>query len=285
MLVGAMLVLVGFALPQEPGRGPGGRILAESASNLTMVPAPTQAQPAVVPALGSAPGLAQPALLPALGSARVQAGPSPFVAAVPARFAERPESGRQDIAPVAVPARFTGQPESTRQDATKVAETAGPVAAPLAADTPVKRERAIEYSDWYARRLLVHKVASYTMLPMFAYQYYTGSQLMEKGADAPRWVIKTHGPMATAMLVVFSVNSVTGLWNLWDARKDPSGRTGRTLHALLMLASDAGFLTAGYLSKPAENSGSIRRLHRTVALASIGTAVVGYAIMLPPFRR
>ena len=159
--------------------------------------------------------------------------------------------------------------------------------APLAADTPVKRERvhAVEYSDWYARRLMLHKVASYTLLPLFGLQYYTGAQLIAKGAAAPRWVIKTHGPLATSMLVIFSVNTVTGVWNLIEARKDPSGRFARTLHGVLMLASDAGFMTAGYLSKPAENSGSTRSLHRTIALSSMGAALVSYVIMLPPFRR
>jgi hypothetical protein len=160
-------------------------------------------------------------------------------------------------------------------------------AQPLAADTPVKRERAhaVEYSDWYARRLMLHKAASYTILPLFGLQYYTGTQLMAKGAAAPRWVIKTHGPLATGMLVVFSVNTVTGVWNLIEARKDPSGRFARTLHGVLMLAADAGFMTTGYLAKPAENSGSTRSLHRTIALSSMGAALVSYAIMLPPLRR
>jgi len=37
------------------------------------------------------------------------------------------------------------------------------------------------------------------------------------------------------------LNSVTGVWNLWESRHQPAGRTRRTLHGLLMLAADAGF--------------------------------------------
>ncbi len=166
----------------------------------------------------------------------------------------------------------------------------GPEAAtspePLAADTPVaRRPQAVEYSDWYARRLVVHRIASYAMVPLFVGQWITGSQLMAKGAAAPQWAIRTHGPMATAMLGLFSVNTVTGGWNLWEARKDPEGRTPRMLHGVLMLVADAGFLVTGALQKPAENSSSIRSLHRTLAFSSIGVSMVSWAIMLPPFRR
>ncbi len=166
---------------------------------------------------------------------------------------------------------------------TEATSPGGPPAVPV--DTPVKRPRAIVYSDWYARRLAIHRVASYTLLPLLAAQYYTGSQLMAKGADAPLWVIRTHAPLATTAAVVFGLNTVTGVWNLWDARKDPNGRFSRTAHALLMLASDAGFLAAGSIGHKAVQDGATRSLHRTIALSSMGVALVGYAIMLPPFRR
>ncbi|HEX9108860.1 MAG TPA: hypothetical protein VF832_16555 [Longimicrobiales bacterium] len=156
---------------------------------------------------------------------------------------------------------------------------------PLAADTPVRRPRAVEYSDWYARRLAIHRVASYTLLPLLGLQYYTGTQLMSKGSAAPDWVIRLHAPLATTSAVVFGANTVTGLWNLWDARKDPHGRTSRTVHGLLMLVSDAGFLAAGSMGHRAVQDASTRSLHRTIALSSMGAALVSYAIMLPPFRR
>ncbi len=154
-------------------------------------------------------------------------------------------------------------------------------------DTPRARPRprAVEYSDWYGRRLAIHRVASYALLPLLGLQYYTGTQLMAKGANAPDWVIRTHAPLATTAAAVFGLNTVTGVWNLWDARKDPNGRFSRTAHALLMLASDAGFLAAGSMGHKAVQDGATRSLHKTIALSSMGVALVGYAIMLPPFRR
>ena len=80
---------------------------------------------------------------------------------------------------------------------------------------------------------------------------------------------------------MFGVNTVTGLWNLWDSRAVPQGRTRRTIHALLMLASDAGFAYAGIkLSEDAEQSADARRKHRNTAYASMGVAVTGAGMML-----
>ncbi len=156
------------------------------------------------------------------------------------------------------------------------------------ADTvPVRRRRkvvAVEYSDWYGRRLTVHRWASYLTLPLFAGNYATGQQLLDKGNQAPEWAIRYHGPLATTVATLFGVNTVTGVWNLIDGRNDPNGRKWRTTHAVLMLVADAGFTTAGILSNEAERSDSRRRLHRTVALSSIGVSLVSYAMMLKPFR-
>ena len=52
-----------------------------------------------------------------------------------------------------------------------------------------------------------------------------------------------------------------------------------------MLASDAGFLAAGSMGHQAVQDGSTRSLHRTIAISSMGVALVAYAIMLPPFRK
>lgn len=180
--------------------------------------------------------------------------------------------------------------------AADTAPTSSPAASPIIpltvavtdsapADTVRRRRVIVEYSDWYSRRLTVHRWASYTMLPLFAVQYAAGQQLLEKGSDAPSWARSSHGPMASGTAALFTVNTVTGLWNLWDARKDPAGRGPRIAHSLLMLASDAGFTAAGLLATPAQNSSSSRQMHKTIALGSMGAALLGYAIMLPPFRR
>jgi hypothetical protein len=154
-------------------------------------------------------------------------------------------------------------------------------------DTPrvARRPTVVEYSDWYERRLTIHKWASYATLPLFAFQYVAGKQLYDKSTDAPTWAKNGHGAAATGIAVLFTVNTVTGVWNLWDARKDPEGRKSRTAHALLMLAADAGFTVTGILAEKAERSADNRRLHRNIAISSMAVATVSYLMMLPPFRR
>lgn len=153
----------------------------------------------------------------------------------------------------------------------------------MAVDTV--RPQAVEYSEWYSRRLTIHKAASYATLPLFTFQYVAGTQLYEKSSDAPAWARRGHGIAATGVATLFTVNTVTGVWNLIEARKDPAGRTWRTTHALLMLAADAGFTTTGILAERAERSSDNRRMHRTVALSSMAVATVSYLMMLPPLRR
>jgi hypothetical protein len=145
--------------------------------------------------------------------------------------------------------------------------------------TPRRRRKAVEVSEWYERRLRIHRYGAYTMIPLFALQAYAGNQLYEHGATSG-WK-GTHQFGATALATVFTINTVTGVWNLWDSRSAPQGRTKRYLHALLMLASDAGFTYAGVkLSNDAENSSDARRKHRNFAYASMGTALVGSGIMV-----
>ena len=144
---------------------------------------------------------------------------------------------------------------------------------------------AVEYSDWYGRRVTIHRWASYATLPLFAFQYAAGDQLYRKSVDAPEWAKRGHGPAATGIAVLFAVNTVTGVWNLYEARKDPEGWKWRTAHAVLMLVADAGFTATGMLAERSERSESARRQHRTIALSSMGVATVSYLMMLPPFRR
>jgi hypothetical protein len=149
-------------------------------------------------------------------------------------------------------------------------------------DTTVKKKRKlVEYSEWYGRRLAVHKTLSWAMLPLFAVSYYTGERLARDGRiDSPAWVRTAHPVVATTDAVVFGINTVTGLWNLWDARHDPEGRTRRIIHSVLFIAADAGFAYAGSIGKQARDDGAIRSRHRTVALSSIGVSTVGWLIML-----
>ena len=157
-----------------------------------------------------------------------------------------------------------------------------PVSLQLEADTtPRRRRKAIEVSDWYERRLRIHRYGAYATIPLFVFQAAAGNELYHKGSGADAWARNGHRIGATGLATVFGVNTVTGLWNLWDSRSAPQGRTRRTIHTLLMLASDAGFAYAGIkLSEDAEESAEARRKHRNTAYASMGVAVTGAGMML-----
>lgn len=146
--------------------------------------------------------------------------------------------------------------------------------------TPRPRVRAIEVSDWYSRRLTLHRRLSYVTIPLFAFQWSAGQQIWENGKTAPSWARTGHPIGATTIATVFTVNTVTGAWNLWDSRAVAVGRKRRYLHAAAMLAADAGFTWAGaFLSEEAERSIPKRKLHRQVALTSIGVSVASGVLM------
>jgi hypothetical protein len=140
-------------------------------------------------------------------------------------------------------------------------------------DTIRRRRKTVELSEWYSRRLTVHRYVAYGTIPVFALQWAAGDQLYKKGAAAPTWAKSMHRAGATALAGMFTVNTVTGAWNWWDSRGAP-GLALRTIHALTMLGTDAAFTyTGAKLSNEAENSADKRRLHHQVALVSIGVTV------------
>jgi hypothetical protein len=164
--------------------------------------------------------------------------------------------------------------------------TPGPVMGALAtavrleSDTVQRRRRSVEVSEWYERRLRIHRYGSYAIYPLFALQAVAGNQVFQNQQDAPDWAKTTHRAGAAGLATVFTLNTVTGLWNLWETRSQPIGRTRRTAHALLMLASDAGFTYAGvHLSEKAETSLDKRREHRMWAYGSMATALTGVGLM------
>ena len=151
------------------------------------------------------------------------------------------------------------------------------------------RPKAIEVSDSYALRLKIHRYGSYTMLPLFATQYVLGSKLLkqrENIIDGTRHEGVTHSlnraHLYTALGVgtLFVSNTTTGLWNLYDNRKNPENRGIRTAHALTMLLADAGFVVTGRMGVNGR-SGSIQdvRRHHWVAVSSMGIATIGASMM------
>lgn len=170
-------------------------------------------------------------------------------------------------------------------------ETARPLAADSApvtgvtADTVHRRVKPTEVSESYELRLRIHRYASYATIPLFVAQTIAGNQLYQadkSGAAKPGWAQGVHGVGAAGLGVLFTVNTVTGVWNLWDSRHNDAGRTKRIVHSVLLLASDAGFAWSGANTGGGEQNGSqsLRDQHRNVAYASMGAALVGYGVML-----
>jgi hypothetical protein len=152
----------------------------------------------------------------------------------------------------------------------------------IAADTtPRRRPKAVEMSDAYELRLRIHRYGAYAMIPLFAAQTIAGNQLYQSGGPNPSWAQTVHGAGAAGLAAVFGINTVTGLWNLWDSRSVSEGRTLRWVHTGLMLAADAGFTYAGVkLGSEAKQSQVKRDEHRRIAYISMSTALLGYATML-----
>jgi len=158
-------------------------------------------------------------------------------------------------------------------------------------ETARRRPKAIEYSEGYQTRMKIHRYASYATLPLAIGEMVLGESLYNNPSESKR---SAHLAMAAGLGGLFAVNSVTGVWNLMEARKDPNGRTRRMLHGILMLAADAGFVATAALAPDTEHeggevtpiyyqapgSGSGRGTHRAVALTSIGIGLASYVMML-----
>lgn len=144
-----------------------------------------------------------------------------------------------------------------------------------------QRTRAVEYSEGYQTRLTLHRTLSYTMIPLFIGSYVTGDQILKNRRNPPGWAKTLHKPFAIATGAVFTVNTVTGLWNLWESRKNSQGQVKRTVHSLLFIAATAGFTYAGTsLARDAVNREDRNRFHRQVALASMGVSMVSWGMMV-----
>lgn len=152
------------------------------------------------------------------------------------------------------------------------------------AQTAAPAKVAVEYSDAYRLRARIHRYSSFAMLPLFATEVALGQSLYNNGGEGTRR--SAHGAVGAGIGTLFAVNTVTGGWNLWEARKDPNGRTRRWLHGLLMMAADAGFVATAALAPESESESGQRSFegnrgtHRTVALTSMGLATAGYLVML-----
>lgn len=201
----------------------------------------------------------------------------------------------QFAAPVA-PAMPAILPD-TGQASTTAADTAAP-AIPLAppvtdarlvpdwsqafpVDTNPRRRRphAVELSDAYYTRLEIHRYAAWTEFPVFGAEWWLGQKLIASGNGPGAWVRPTHAVVAGALGALFAVNTVTGVWNLWDSRQSTDDRALVWTHSALMLASDAGFAITGALAHGAHTSISRQNQHRNAALVSMSLATAGTLLM------
>ncbi|MCW3002661.1 MAG: putative rane protein [Conexibacter sp.] len=195
-------------------------------------------------------------------------------------------SARPGAAPdtLEAPVRDSSDAGAYLADTTRAMTLLAPVGATAPDDTVRRRPRAIEVSDAYELRLRIHRYGAYTMIPLFVLQSVAGNQLYvadQSGSPRPGWAKTTHSLGAAGLGALFTVNTVTGLWNLWDSRANDVGRTKRWIHTALMLGSDAGFTWSGIkLSSDAKNSQSGRVSHRRVSYISMGAALTGYGVML-----
>jgi hypothetical protein len=151
-----------------------------------------------------------------------------------------------------------------------------------------KRVKAVQLSDAYETRLAIHKWASYATVPLFTAQAIIGEQLFnieQAGNKAPKGLRDAHDLLALGVGALFAANTYTGALNWWETRSQTDGRTWRTIHAALMLASDAGFAYTALLGTNARRLEASRIQHRNWATASASAALVSYIMMLKPFRR
>jgi hypothetical protein len=153
--------------------------------------------------------------------------------------------------------------------------------------TPARRRKAVQISDAYAVRLKIHYIASFATLPIFAAQAIVGENLYNDytmGKPIPHSLKDLHDGIALGLGALFLTNTVTGTWNWWETRHEPKGLAWRTVHAALMLVADAGFAYTASLGERV-TVGQVRPdMHRNMAEASAGVALVSYIMMWKPIR-
>ncbi len=192
-------------------------------------------------------------------------------------------AGDASVAPFAGVHTLTASCETPLPDLHEALADALAAVPPQTAPPPV----AFEYSRGYQIRNTIHHDASYAMLPLFVTEAVLGQQLFNNPAQAGTWKRSAHRGIAAAITGLFAVNTVTGVWNLMESRKDPNSGSLPLIHGVLMLVADAGFVATAFLVRPSSHSArglavydAKKNQHMTIAYASISVATVGYLIML-----
>jgi len=144
-----------------------------------------------------------------------------------------------------------------------------------------QRPVAVSHSKAFEVRSRIHKLASYATIPLFAAQYIVGQKLYDgTGSESAK---SAHGALVITTAGLFAVNSVTGVWNLWEDRHQTQGRAKRWIHGLMMLGASAGFVATGATAPDDDDEGGVastnRSLHRNLAIGSMGISAASYLFM------
>ncbi len=166
-----------------------------------------------------------------------------------------------------------------RFDASNIAPAPLKVELPALTQDPQARPQAVEHGGFHDARRKIHMIASYATIPLFVGEYLAGEKLYDRNGSSS--AKSAHGAFTAGLATLFGVNTVTGVWNLWDERKEP-GHARRLVHGLMMLAADAGFVATASLAPDDDDGGftSDRSAHRNMAITSMGVAAASYIYML-----
>ena len=158
------------------------------------------------------------------------------------------------------------------------------VADTLAEGSQEARPVAIEYSEGHETRAKIHKYASWATLPLLGAELWLGQKLYDDPNSLTSDLRGVHGAVGAGLIGFFGVQSVTGMWNLLEAKQAP-GHKKRLVHGLIMLAAEGG-LVAAAATAPGHGRNDLisfdanRATHRNIAFVSIGVGTAGYLFML-----
>src|SRR5262245_53712779 len=122
--------------------------------------------------------------------------------------------------------------DATAQSIAAAADSIAPDVelAPAAAQATAPPPVAFQYSDGYRLRAKIHKVSSFATLPLFGAEAIIGQSLYSNPTQGKK---DAHLVTAAGIGALFAVNTATGVWNLIEARKDPTNRGRRLAHGLM----------------------------------------------------
>ena len=174
--------------------------------------------------------------------------------------------------------------DTTPVRADTVRPSSGPVSratfAPGDSTQPVRR-KAVSLSDAYYTRLTIHRYLSYAELPVFAAEWVVGDKLMARGVPIANWVKPTHVGIAAGLGGLFAINTVTGVWNLYEGWSQFGDRKPLVVaHTALMVGADAGFFIAPLVVN--RRNIDTQKTHRTIAVASMSAATLSTVLMWVP---